>query len=452
MRYNLNKMEFKLPEYVCLILTKFKDAGFEIYIVGGAVRDILLEREVKDWDFTTNATPEEILQIFPEGFYDNKFGTVGVADSQKNIYEITTFRKEIGYTDKRHPDKVVWGKTLEDDLSRRDFTINAIALQPINNFKIIDPFGGQKDLVAKLIRAVGDPKLRFSEDALRMIRAVRIATQLGFTVESQTFKAIQENTSLINLIAKERIKDELFKILSSNYPAEGMSLLLETGLLQIILPEMILSIGVSQAGHHTTDVWTHSLMSLKHCPSLDPVVRLATFLHDIGKPVVARGEEDNRTFYNHEVAGAKIAGEIANRLKFSKKEKERLVTLVRWHQFSVDERQTDSAIRRFIRNAGKENLNEMLDLRVGDRLGGGARETSWRLERFKKRLIEVQKQPFSVTDLKVNGKDVMEILNITPGPMVGKVLNQLFEEVVEGKIKNQRDSLLKRIKEVDKNH
>lgn len=454
-------MQAKLPEFVLQILEKFQGNGFEIYIVGGAVRDLLMKREIKDWDLTTNATPQEILTLFPDAFYNNKFGTVCIPDESKTteIYEVTTFRREIGYSDKRHPDKVVWGETLQEDLGRRDFTINAIALgvrpegkkareQEGNKFEIIDPFHGQKDLEAKLIRAVGDPYKRFSEDALRMMRAVRIATQIGFTIEEKTFEAVKINAGLIDQIAGERVRDELFKILETDSPADGINLLLSTELLGKIMPELSKGYGLAQAKHHIYDVYTHSEMSLKFCPSKDPLVRLATLLHDVGKPIVVKGEGEARTFYNHEVAGASIAANFANRIRLSKDQKEKLVTLVRWHQFSVDERQTDSAIRRFIKNVGKENLDDILAVRTGDRLGGGARETSWRLEKYKKRIEEVQKQPFLVADIKVNGKDVMEILNTTPGPMVGRILNQLFEEVVEGKIKNQRTSLLKRIEEI----
>ena len=444
-------MNSQLPDFVLEILKKFQKTGVEIYIVGGSVRDIILGREIIDWDFTTNAPPEKILEIFPKGFYDNKFGTVGISHpSSSQPYEITTFRKEIGYTDRRHPDKVIWGKSLKEDLSRRDFTINAMALQGKPPFKIIDPFNGQKDLKEKLIRAVGDPNKRFSEDALRMMRAIRIATELSFTIEPKTFAAIKDNATLINQIAKERVRDELFKILKSDFPADGFTLLLSSGLLEQIMPELLKGYGIKQAKHHVYDVWTHSLFSLKNCPSKDPLVRLATLLHDVGKPIVAKGSGEKRTFYNHEVIGASITRNIAGRLRLSKKQIEKLVTLVRWHQFTCDERQTDSAIRRFIRNVGKENLKDMLDLRVGDRLGGGARETSWRLEKFKKRLVEVQKQPFSVTDLKVNGNDVMEILKIAPGPRIGKILETLFADVVENKTKNKRDYLLKHIKQLKK--
>lgn len=468
------EIKIKLPPFVKTILTKFEDAGFEIYIVGGAVRDILMKKKVIDWDFTTNATPEQILELFPEGFYDNVFGTVGIADkSSPRPYEITTFRRELGYTDKRRPDRVEWGKSLKEDLERRDFTINAMALAleykskrveehekktptlPLSRsytLRLFDPFKGREDLKNKIIRAVGKAVERFGEDALRMMRAVRLAAELGFVIEHSTFEAIKRHAYSINIIAAERVRDELFKILGSDYPYEGIMMLKNSALLEQILPELEETFGVEQKSpgrHHMHDVGTHSLLSLKHCRSQDPLVRFATLIHDIGKPATQKvGKDGVITFYNHEVVGARIAKKIADRLRLSKKQRELLWTLVRWHQFTVDERQTDSAIRRFIKRVGKENLEAMLDLRVGDRLGGGARETSWRLEKFKKRLEEVQKQPFSLTDLKVNGNDVMKILGIKPGPRVGEVLEKLFAEVEEDQKKNNRKYLLARIKEV----
>ncbi len=436
----------KIPPQVFDIFDKFIKAGYEIYLVGGGVRDLLLERTIHDCDFTTNATPEKIQEILPDSFYDNAFGTVGlIVKSEK--YEITTYRTEQGYTDRRHPDKVSWGKSLEEDLKRRELTISAMAVGP--NLELIDLFEGQKDLENKLIRAVGNPDERFAEDALRMMRAIRFSSQLGFTIEPKTFEAIKNNSQLLECISKERIKDELFKILASDFPSEGITLLYTSGLLQYIIPELIKGYGLSQAKHHIYDVWTHCLISLKHCPSKDSLVRLATLIHDIGKPIVVKGEGENQTFYNHEVVSTSIAKNIARRLKFSKKEEEKLVTLVRWHMFTVDDRQTDSAIRRFIRNVGKENLADILALRTGDRLGGGAKETSWRLEKFKKRLEEVQIQPFSVTDLKINGRDVMEILSIKPGPKVGEILGQIFKEVEDQKLENEREIQLEKLKSLN---
>lgn len=469
-------MEAKIPPFAGEILKKLLDSGFEAYIVGGAVRDLLLGGMVDDWDFTTDATPEEILKIFPDAFYDNQFGTVGISDkSSENPYEITTFRTEEGHSDSRRPDKVKWGKSLEEDLARRDFTINAMAIakgeeQESKRVKalkkkahalqlsnsptlfLIDPFGGEKDLNKKVIRAVGEADERFREDALRMMRAVRIAAELGFTIEEKTLAGIKKNVSLINKIAKERVKDELFKLIVSPYPYEGLLLFRNTGLMAEILPELENCFGVEQKSpqrHHIYDVGTHLLMSLKACKSVDPITRFGTLIHDIGKPQTMKKLETGViTFYNHEMVSTKIAGNIAQRLRFSNKEKEKLLKLVRWHQFTVSEMQTDSAVRRFIRNVGLENVEDMLVLRTADRLGGGARETSWRLEDFKKRLIEVQKQPFTVHDLKITGNDVMKTLKIEPGSKVGEILETLFKEVEEKKILNEKKELLKRLKEL----
>jgi putative nucleotidyltransferase with HDIG domain len=456
-------MEILVPKEVLKIITLFQKNNFEIYIVGGAVRDIIMGKPVYDWDFTTNATPEEMLKFLGDAYYDNKFGTVGIPSEkeEERPFEITTFRTEHGYSDTRRPDSVSWGKTLEEDLKRRDFTINAMALKleqagkgsasSPSGFSLVDLYGGQKDLKAKLIRCVGDPNERFGEDALRMMRAVRIASEIGFNIEEGTLYAIKTNATLINKIAKERVRDELLKIIKSAYPYDGILIFKNTLLMQEVLPEFEKTFGVEQKSpgrHHIYDVGNHSLMSLKFCPSIDPVVRFATLLHDIGKPqTYKRTEGGVITFYNHEMVSTQIVKRICERLRFSKKDSDRIIHLVRWHQFSVDERQTDSALRRFIKNVGVENIKDMLDLRVGDRLGGGATETSWRLEEFKKRLIEVQKQPFTVKDLKIDGHDVMDTLNIQPGPKVGEILSKLFEEVVENNIPNTKENLLIKLKE-----
>lgn len=448
MKYNVNQMKVNLPPSAKKIIDTFESAGFEIYIAGGAVRDIIMGKPVYDWDFTTNAEPSQILKILPDSYYNNKFGTVGYASGEARPYEITTFRTEYGYTDARRPDKVVWGKTLDEDLQRRDFTINAMALKRIqgDDYELIDKYEGQKDIKGKTIRAVGDANERFTEDALRMMRAVRIASELGFEIETDTFNAIKTRAATINKISKERVRDEFLKILGSNFPYEGILIFKNCGLLAEIIPELEKTFGVEQKSpgrHHVYDVGTHSLMSLKFCPSTDPVVRLATLLHDVGKAQTYKKTSDGViTFYNHEVVSAIIAGRVAERLKLSRKQSDKLVTLVRYHQFTLDERQTDSAIRRFITNVGSDNVNDMLDLRVGDRLGGGAAETSWRLEEYKRRLVEVQKQPFTVNDLKIDGDDVMKKLDIKPGPKVGEILNKLYEDVVEKRIPNERKALL----------
>ncbi len=448
-----------LPKTIREIATKFHQAGFEISLVGGTVRGILSQAPATDWDMTTSAPPEEIQKLFPHSFYDNKFGTVGIPTEEVGVVEVTTYRTEGRYNDNRRPSSVAWGKSLDEDLKRRDFTINAMALKfDKSNLTLVDPFGGQADLKLKLVKAVGNPDERFKEDALRLLRAVRIATQLGFEIEKKTLEAISKNAVLITNVSGERIRNEIFKILSvekSETAYEGFELLKSSGLLIHIIPELVEGFGVEQKSigrHHIYDVGTHNFYALKFCPSPDPLVRFATLIHDIGKPkVVGKDEKGITTFYNHEVIGAEIAKEIADRLHFSKKEKEKLYLLVRWHQFTVDEFQTDKAIRRFIARVGVENIQDMMDLRIGDRLGSGIpkeKEESWRLKQFRQRIKKVMEKTFTINDLKINGKDVMEILNIEPGPKVGEVLGKIFSKVEDGKLKNEREILTEEIKKI----
>ncbi len=456
MAYNLN-MDFKLPKEVLNILDKFKKADYQIYIVGGAIRDLLMKKEVKDWDFTTDAKPEEILKIFPEGVYGNRFGTVIIPekninydkDRDQSLFEITTMRKEGNYRDYRHPTNVGWTDKIEEDLTRRDFTINAIALEA-PTLKIVDLFNGQKDIKNKLIKAVGNPNLRFEEDALRLMRAIRFSTQLGFDIEEKTFAAIKQNANLIKEIAWERIRDELFKILATENSYDGILKLREAGILQIILPELEKCFGIIQEGpkhDRIYDIGEHCLLTLKHCPSADPLVRFAALLHDIGKPDTIKTREENVTFYNHEVVGGRLVLDIAERFNLSKKQIDKIYQLVRWHMFSVSENQTDSAIRRFIKNIGIENIDDMINLRIGDRLGGGTKTAvSWRMAKFRERINQVLQKPFALSDLKVNGSDVMNILNLKPGPKVGEILQKLFTEVLEDSAKNKREYLLEKIK------
>lgn len=473
-------VNFSLPTLVIHILSTLDEARFQAYIVGGAVRDLLQKRKIDDWDFTTNATPQQLLRIFKESYYDNTFGTVKVSGKHLAIqfrmpahgmedllFDITTFRTDHGYTDRRRPDKVSWGKSIHEDLSRRDFTINAMALKPRSaqrlkeafklsksrpsrnlSLQVIDPFHGRVDLSKKLIRAVGEPDRRFNEDSLRMMRAIRIGAELAFSVEEKTLAAIQKNSKLIGHVSWERIRDEFIKILASDYPADGVLLLFSSDLFDYILPELIEARGVPQAGHHIYDVWTHMIESLRHCPSTDPIVRLATLLHDVGKPRSYKERKGKPTFYNHEVIGANMTREIAKRLRLSKKQKKKLVTLVRWHMFAYDPKMTDAAIRRIVRRVGVENINDMMLLRVGERKGGGSKATSWRLRELQQRIGEQLYEPMTVRDLKVDGHDVIKTLDIKPGRKVGEILNQLFEEVMEDSKKNEKEYLLKRIKKL----
>ncbi len=480
-------MNLLLSQPVLYVLYALQKAGFEATVVGGAVRDILLGRPTTDWDFTTNAKPDEIMRVFPHHFYTNAFGTVGlpfagllkemkaagwhvndelVSDPLwiDQIIDVTTYRFESGYTDNRRPDQVTWGTRLIDDVARRDFTINALALsidqqqleQGIHErmsevqVEVVDHFNGEQDLANHTIRAVGNPAERFQEDALRMMRAIRLGAQLGFTIEAETLKAIQDNAGLIERISGERIRDELFKLLKSDYPAEGIQLLVNSGLLQFILPELLPMKGVKQGGHHIYDVWDHSIEALRGCPSTDALVRFAALLHDVGKPKTVRYQGPRGvTFYGHEVVGARMARVIAERLKLPTHQKEKLVTLVRWHMFVYDSQMTDGAIRRFIKNVGLENINDMMLLRVGDRKGGGSKSTSWRLTELQQRIGEQLYEPMSLKDMAINGNDLMTDLHVNPGPQMGKILNTLFDEVIEDSAKNTREYLLSRAKELN---
>lgn len=425
-------------------MQKVEEGGGEIYIVGGAVRDLLIGREIYDWDFATNLRPEEMQKIFPKnGFYNNEFGTFRVVGKDKEIFEITTYRSEKGYGDFRHPSEVVWGKSIEEDLSRRDFTINAIGLGL--DHKIIDIFGGQEDVKNKLVRAVGVAEERFAEDALRILRAFRLAAQLGFMIEEKTMAAAESKAPLLANISGERIRDDFFKLLVGDHPAQALTLMKNTGVLKELLPEILEGYGVIQKGHHVYDVWTHGIKALENTSSRDPVTRLAVLLHDVAKPRVMLGEGEARTFHNHEVVGARMAVAVGKRLKLSNKQLDQLFRLVRWHMFSSDTIQTDKSVRRFIRNVTPEYINEMISLRRADRLGSGAKESSWRWEEFQARVIEVQKQPFSIKDLKVNGVEVMALLGIKPGPQVGKVLNYLFAQVEEKPELNEKETLVKMV-------
>ncbi|MDA3815723.1 MAG: HDIG domain-containing protein, partial [Patescibacteria group bacterium] len=340
----------KIPEAVLVVVNKIKENGFKAHIVGGCVRDLLMNREPKDWDITTNAKPEELLKIIPDGKYENQFGTVmvplkyieGVKEENwegPNI-EITTYRIESTYSDKRHPDEVQFAKTLEEDLSRRDFTVNAMAIELDKKGvqeKIVDLFEGEKDLKNKVIRAVGDADERFNEDALRMMRAIRFAVQLGFEIENKTFKSIEKNAKNLRYISQERIRDEFDKIILSGNPSKGVELLIESGLMDQFIPEIVETIGVKQNRHHYygpyNTVYAHMLASLEKCPSEKLEVRLASFFHDIGKPKSKRGEGEMSTFHGHEYGGARIVEKVMRRMKYPRKILEKTVLLVKNHMF-----------------------------------------------------------------------------------------------------------------------
>jgi tRNA nucleotidyltransferase (CCA-adding enzyme) len=477
-----------IPDYIKNIIEKIEQAGFEAYIVGGCVRDLLMApsassgRGPKDWDITTNARPENILKIFADSKYENDFGTVLVKVKNEDgeteqVVEVTTYRSEQGYSDRRHPDKIRFEDDIEKDLERRDFTINAMALRQlrITNYEpclpagrlrigdkrkkikidndeceLIDLFGGEKDSKLKIIRAVGEPIDRFKEDALRMMRAIRFSAQLGFAIEPKTERAIIKMAGSIKFIAKERIQIELRKILESSNPYDGVMKLHELKLLQYIISE--LEDGhIEQNHHHIYSVFKHSILSLKFCPNADWQVRLAALLHDVGKPKTKKIINGEGTFYNHEMVGAKMTKKIMERLKFSNEDTDRVVNLVRNHMFYYNVGEvTESSVRRLIRKVGKENLHDLIDLRVADRLGSGVpKAVPYKLRHLQYVMEKVQNDPVSVKMLRINGTDLMELLKIEPSPKIGAILDVLLSDVIEDPQLNTKEYLEKKSRELN---
>lgn len=442
------KQRFRLPEGVQWTITTLEKAGYDAYAVGGGVRDMLLGRNPKDWDITTNAKPADIKRVFPKSVYDNRFGTVAVRRGD-HIFEVTTYRAEFGYSDARHPDSVSFVDRLEDDLARRDFTVNAMALR---KDEIVDPFDGQADLKEKSIRAVGAPRERFAEDALRMLRAIRLAVELGFQIDPATQAAVREHAASIKKVSGERARDELMRILASPEPYRGLVLMFDTGLLEELIPELLEGRDMYQPRHHKSPVLEHNLLSLKHVPSEDPLLRLAALLHDVGKPRSARGPDAERTFHGHEVIGARMVQKIMQRLRFSKADITRVVNLVRHHMFLFQFESTDKAVRRIIRRVGPEHVSDLVTLRVGDRLGSGTKVGyTKKLQRFQERVEEVQRDPIDTRMLAVNGNDLMKSLKLTPGPKIGELMNQLLEEVLDDPSRNTKAYLLRRAAEYARN-
>ena len=429
------------------IIQHLREQGYQAYLAGGCVRDFILGHKADDWDITTNATPDQIQKIFGENArYENKFGTVVVNAETENPrlkeIEITTYRVEEKYTDKRHPDVVKFSSRIEDDLARRDFTINAIAW---DGKEFIDPFGGQKDIKNKIIRAVGDPQKRFNEDALRLMRAVRIAAQLDFKIEEKTTRALKKNARDIAVVSHERIRDEFVKIISSRNAKKGVEELSGFGLLKHIVPELEEGIDVTQNKHHIYTVWEHNLRALDWAAENDYnfETRLASLLHDVGKPRTKRGEGLNSTFYNHEVVGAQMTAKIMERLKFPNKIIEKVILLVRYHLFyyNVDE-VTESSVRRLVKNVGPENVDDLLNVRMSDRKGSGVPKAEpYKLRHLRAIIEKVSLDPISVKMLKINGDNLIKLLGIEPGPKVGYILNILLDEVLDDPKKNTKEYL-----------
>ncbi len=452
----------KIPSEVTRVSDTLEKAGFEAFLVGGCVRDLIIGREPKDWDVTTNATPEQIQGLFEKTVYENKFGTVAVVfepnleTSPSNlkpfIIEVTPYRIEAEYSDFRHPDEVKFSKDIKDDLKRRDFTVNALAYNASKR-QLIDLYDGLKDINDKTLRTVGNAKDRFTEDALRMLRAVRFSCELGFTISHETMEAVVDNSTLLSHISAERIRDEFTKIIMSPEPTVGIGMLSKFGLLKHIIPELEEGIGCEQGGVHIYDVFEHLLHALGHAAekkwSLE--VRLAALFHDIGKPRSRRpGTKKAYTFYGHEVIGARMAQKILERLKFPKKTTELVVALVRQHMFFSDtETITLSAVRRVVAKIGKENIWTLMDIRECDRVGMKKKEAPYRLRKYHAMIEEVLRDPISVGQLAIDGVIMKDELGITPGPRMGWMLHALLEEVLDDPKKNTREYLDKRVGELN---
>jgi putative nucleotidyltransferase with HDIG domain len=445
----------EIPKEVQHVADTLESRGFEAYLVGGCVRDLMLGKTPKDWDITTNAHPTEIEGIFPETFINNDFGTVGVVqeteDPTLKVIEVTPYRTESAYSDARRPDKVEFGVSLTEDLKRRDFTVNAIAYR-LKTEEIVDIFGGADDMKTKRLKAVGNAPERFKEDALRMMRAVRLAVELDFVIEGETMEAILENSTNLSRISKERIRDEFIRILNSKHPMQGIIFLEKLQLLQFVAPDLLRGIGVEQNQAHAFDVYEHLLRTMQHAADKDWEfdIRLAGLFHDISKPETRRWSDEKKdwTFHGHEVVGAKVAKKALQELKFPKERIDRITKLIRWHMFFSDPEQiTLSAVRRTIANVGEENIWDLLKLRRCDRIGTGRpKEQPFRLRKYIAMVEEALRDPISVKMLKIDGSRIMEICGEKPGPKLGYTLHALLEEVLDEPSKNTAEYLEKRAK------
>ena len=447
-------MTFNVPSPVHEVATLLREKGFEAYLVGGCVRDLIIGRKPKDWDITTNATPEDIQRIFPDSYYTNEFGTVGVLreteDETLKIIEVTPYRTESGYTDKRRPDKVEFGQSLEEDLARRDFTVNAIAYDESKG-QVVDPYKGHDDLRSKVLRTVGNPLERFEEDGLRLMRAVRLVAELGFALDSETAAAIQDKAANLSHISKERIRDEFIRILESPQPMMALVLAQKLGILPYIAPDLMRGIGIEQNQAHSYDVFEHNLRAMQHAADKgwQTDIRLAALFHDISKPETRRrsSEKNDWTFHGHEVVGSRVAAKALQDLRFSRETIDKVTKLVRWHMFFSDPDQiTLSAVRRMIRNVGEENMQDLLNLRICDRIGTGRpKEQPFRFRKYKAMVDEALRDPISVTMLKIDGNTLMERFHVKAGPTIGFLLNALLEEVLEDPKRNTEDYLNTRV-------
>jgi len=431
--------------------------GFEAYLVGGCTRDLFLGKIPKDWDLTTNAHPTDIQRLFPEHYFNNDFGTVGIKTEAETeslkIIEVTPYRTEGTYSDARRPDEVTFGASLHEDLKRRDFTINALAYR-VTTGELVDAFDGISDLKAQRLQTVGNPDERLTEDALRMMRAVRLAAELDFVIDSETMAGIARHSQQIKRISVERVASEFLRIIASPTPMQGIMFMEKLGLLEHFIPELIPAIGCEQGGIHAFDVYEHLLRTLQAAADKDYSLemRLAALFHDIGKPKTRRtgGKNKKYSFFGHEVVGARMTKVILDRLKLPRELSDTVVSLVRWHMFFSDPDEiTLSAVRRTITRIGEDNIDNLLNLRVCDRIGTGRpKEQPFRFRKYKAMVDEALRDPISVKLLKINGDEIMTLSGEKPGRKLGYVLHALLEEALEDATLNTQEYMQKRALEL----
>ena len=437
-------LRIDLPPAVAAVLETLREGGDEAVLVGGCVRDLVRGDEPADWDVATSAPPERVASRFPGATWENTFGTVTVRDAGGGPgIEVTTYRLEASYRDQRRPDEVRWGTSLTDDLARRDFTINAMAWQPPAADdaagRLVDPYGGAADLEAGLLRAVGDPEARFNEDALRLLRAVRLATRFDLRIDPATEAAIRAHATDAAGLSGERVRDETIRILAGSAPPSGAFALMERlGLLTVLFPELAALRGVPQAKPLAGDALDHSLRAADALPATDPVLRLAGLLHDVGKATtLADGH-----FLHHDREGALMAEQVMLRLRAPRAEVARVTNLVRHHMFDYKPEWTDAAVRRFVRRAGTDLLPDLFTLRAADDVASGIVEPRHGWPELERRVASVVGDPLEARQLAVGGDDLVAELGIAPGPLVGRLLTGLVEAVIEDPSLNSRERLL----------
>ena len=437
-----------VPDPALAVLDELHAAGHAAFIVGGSLRDALLGRTPADWDMATDARPDRLVALFPGAVYENRFGTVAVR-RDRDVFEITTFRTEHDYADFRRPHRVEFGDEIREDLARRDFTVNAMAWgrpgsgtgapAPVGA-TLVDPFGGRADLQAGSLRAVGDPDSRFREDALRMVRAVRLAATLGFTIEPVTLAAIGRNATLVAHLSHERVSAELAKLLAAPRPSVGLRLARETGLLAVISPELAAQRGIQQDKVPGEDLWDHTLRTVDAVPADRPVVRLAALVHDIGKPATLTDGH----FPHHETVGSHLAAALLRRLRYPRSAADEVVHLVRHHMFHADPTLSDAAIRRFIKRIGAGNLDALFALRTADDIGSGSEPDDPASLAFRARIDEelAAEAALDRYAIAIDGDDLIAELDLVPGPRLGRLIDALVEQVIADPALNERGSLL----------